>query len=364
VDRRYLEETWARYAGNDDTALDALLARYAEPHRRYHTIEHLEAVWRCLDAQAPSDELDVAAIYLAAAYHDAVYAPPAADNEARSADLAADELRDSGLSAERVALVRQLILDTQMHVASCPESAELSDADMAMLAAPRERYLRDAAAIREEFAMLDDALWVHGRTAFLRQTLERPIFHVHTHREAAARANVEFELLVLQIKERGDAPVDEREAASVRRVLDELPRLERPFDEHADPVHITGSALVVGARGVVLHKHRKLGIWLQPGGHVDEGETPAQAAVREATEETGLPIELASDEIIHVDVHPGPNGHTHFDVRYLCTAPDREPAPPPGESQEVFWFSWDEAIDRADDGLRGLLRHYAPQERR
>jgi 8-oxo-dGTP pyrophosphatase MutT (NUDIX family) len=115
---------------------------------------------------------------------------------------------------------------------------------------------------------------------------------------------------------------------------------------------------------VILHKHKKLGIWLQPGGHVDPDETAPQAAVRESSEETGLPIELASDDVIHVDVHPGPNGHTHFDLRYLCNAPDRDPSPPPAESQEVFWFSWDAAIERADDGLRGLLTHYAAEKRR
>jgi 8-oxo-dGTP pyrophosphatase MutT (NUDIX family) len=161
--------------------------------------------------------------------------------------------------------------------------------------------------------------------------------------------------IVDQIQRRAEAPVDEREATSAHRILQELPRLERPFDEHADPVHVTGSALIVGPRGVVLHKHRKLGIWLQPGGHVDADETPAEGAVRESAEETGLPVELAEDMIIHVDVHPGPNGHTHLDLRYLCTAPDRDPTPPPEESQECFWFSWEAAIEMADDGLRGLL---------
>jgi 8-oxo-dGTP pyrophosphatase MutT (NUDIX family) len=166
--------------------------------------------------------------------------------------------------------------------------------------------------------------------------------------------------IVDQVQRRAEAPVDDREAAAAKRILEELPRLSRPFDEHADPFHITGSALVVGPRGVVLHKHKKLGIWLQPGGHVDPDETPAEAAVRESAEETGLPIELVDDALIHVDVHPGPNGHTHLDLRYLCTAPDRDPTPPPGESQEAFWFSWEAAIEMADDGLRGLLRSRAP----
>ena len=47
-------------------------------------------------------------------------------------------------------------------------------------------------------------------------------------------------------------PVDERERVSIERFLAEVPRLERPFDAHADPVHITASALIVGRRGIVL----------------------------------------------------------------------------------------------------------------
>jgi predicted metal-dependent HD superfamily phosphohydrolase/8-oxo-dGTP pyrophosphatase MutT (NUDIX family) len=362
MDRAYLQTTWARYGG-DTATLEGLIARYSEPHRRYHTVDHLEAVWRCLDQQGLGGDLDVAAVYLAAAYHDAVYDPAATDNEEQSAALATDELRRLGHSDARIALVHQLVLDTKTHIATSPESAELSDADMSMLGASRDTYLRDVAAIRDEFAMFDDDAWTRGRIAFLRQTLERPIFYVHRERETAARANIELELVVEQVRRRRVEPVDDREAASATRILDELPRLERPFDEHADPVHLTGSALIVGARGVILHKHRKLGIWLQPGGHVDPDETAAQAAVRESSEETGLPIELVADKIIHVDVHPGPNGHTHLDLRYLCTAPDRDPTPPPAESQEVFWFSWEAAIERADDGLRGLLLASRPSPR-
>lgn len=167
--------------------------------------------------------------------------------------------------------------------------------------------------------------------------------------------------VIAGVRRRGDDPVDAREAESVRRFFAELPRLTQPYDEHADPVHITGSALIVGERGVILHKHKRLGIWVQTGGHVDPGETPTQAALRESREETGLPVSLVSDELIHVDVHPGPRGHTHLDLRYLCTAPPDDPAPPDGESQETFWFDWPAAIERAEDGLRGLLFHRAPR---
>ena len=61
-------------------------------------------------------------------------------------------------------------------------------------------------------------------------------------------------------------------------MLAELDRLDRPFDRGADPTHVTASAIVVGDRGVVLHRHRRLHRWLQPGGHIDPGETPAEAA--------------------------------------------------------------------------------------
>ena len=160
---------------------------------------------------------------------------------------------------------------------------------------------------------------------------------------------------------RADDAVDERERISVARFLAALDRLPAPYDEEADPTHVTGSAIVVGPRGVLLVRHRRLGIWLQPGGHVDPGESPYDAARREAREETGLTLARADDGlIVHVDVHPGPKGHTHLDVRYLLHAGDEDPSPPPGESQDVRWFAWDEAIAMADQGLRGALLRLRP----
>jgi 8-oxo-dGTP pyrophosphatase MutT (NUDIX family) len=84
-------------------------------------------------------------------------------------------------------------------------------------------------------------------------------------------------------------PVDDRERDCIEQFLREIERLgDDPFDEHDGPVHVTTSALIAGPRGVVLHRHRLLGIWVAPGGHIDRGENPWDAAVREATEETGL----------------------------------------------------------------------------
>jgi 8-oxo-dGTP pyrophosphatase MutT (NUDIX family) len=163
-------------------------------------------------------------------------------------------------------------------------------------------------------------------------------------------------------------PVDEREAASITAFVDHLDALAEPFDEHADPVHVTASAIVIGERGVVLHRHKRLGLWLQPGGHVDAGETPWDAAVREAVEELGLAVEhdrgwLAANgrpRLAHVDVHPGPRGHTHLDLRYVVVAPCDDPAPPAGESPDARWFTWDDAIEVADAGLHAILVSLRP----
>lgn len=154
------------------------------------------------------------------------------------------------------------------------------------------------------------------------------------------------------------APADLRERRSRLRLLEAIDRLPGPFARLAGPVHVTGSAIVVGPRGVVLHRHKRMGIWLQPGGHLEPGEAPWEAARREAAEETGLSLRhpAGCPRLVHVDVHPAPLRHVHLDLRYVLLAADADPRPAPGESQDVRWFTWPEAVAIADDGLAGALR--------
>jgi 8-oxo-dGTP pyrophosphatase MutT (NUDIX family) len=151
-------------------------------------------------------------------------------------------------------------------------------------------------------------------------------------------------------------PVDEREATSIARTLDRLTWPGDPFAEDENDHHVTASAFVVSSRGVILHRHRRLDIWVQPGGHVDMGETPEQAAVRETLEETGLATRHLDPVLLfHVDVHPGPWGHTHYDRRYVLTSPPLDPAPPDGESPDVHWFDFAAAQIRCESALAPAL---------
>jgi 8-oxo-dGTP pyrophosphatase MutT (NUDIX family) len=158
-------------------------------------------------------------------------------------------------------------------------------------------------------------------------------------------------------------PVDSKERGSIAEFLRQLDLLPHPFAEDANVTHVTGSAIVIGPRGVLLHLHKRAKIWIQPGGHIDEGELPWDGAVRETLEETGI---LAvhpegGPTLIHVDVHAAPKGHTHLDLRYLLIGPDACPVPQEGESQEVRWFGWDEALAIDNDSLTGGLLAALPQ---
>ena len=151
--------------------------------------------------------------------------------------------------------------------------------------------------------------------------------------------------------------IDQRERDSISAFVTHFDELASPFDEHADPVHVTGSAIVLGPRGIVMHLHKRLQRWLQPGGHVEPGEDPCAGARREALEETGLYVRDpdSGPRLVHIDVHAGPRGHTHLDLRYLFYADDVDPAPPLGESPHVRWFALPEAITMVDQSLSGLF---------
>lgn len=159
-------------------------------------------------------------------------------------------------------------------------------------------------------------------------------------------------------------PIDERERVSIDEFMDAIAGLSDPTSETADPVHVTASAIVVNDAGdkVALHLHKRLQMWLQPGGHIEHGETPWEGALREAREETGLDVRHHDGApcFVHLDVHAGPKGHTHLDLRYLVRAPETAMDPAEGESPDAGWFTWTEAESMADAGLIGALHAVKP----
>ena len=149
-------------------------------------------------------------------------------------------------------------------------------------------------------------------------------------------------------------PEDARDAVVLQRVRAFVTGPEA--FRRANPVgHVTASAIVVrsGFPAFLLVRHAKLGGWLQPGGHVEpEDDSTFAAAVREATEETGLKrFEMPIGEaILDLDVHAIPElgpepAHLHFDVRHLLVAPVGA-VPVPAAS----WFSHDEIPSLDRDG--------------
>lgn len=181
-----------------------LLARWAEPQRRYHTTDHLVAVLGHLDTLAAHAD-DPAAVRLAAWFHDAVYRPDRSENEERSAALAELALPELGLDAARTSEVARLVRLTATHDPA-PGDADgeaLCDADLAILAAAPAAYAAYAAAVREEYAFVPDPAFREGRTAVLRQLLELPTLfrtpHGRAEWEARARQNLTTELDLLTV---------------------------------------------------------------------------------------------------------------------------------------------------------------------
>ena len=154
------------------------------------------------------------------------------------------------------------------------------------------------------------------------------------------------------------APVDAREGAAWEEVA---AFLEAP-DPDLERVHVTAAGIVVSELGIVLLHHKRLGIWVQPGGHIEAGESPQQAALRESREETGLPIRHPSGgaRLVHIDAHDGGRGHRHYDFRYVLWGMGTTPTPALGESQQVRWCTPTDALSLADSGLAGLIRACLP----
>ena len=197
-----LRDCWPLPAGHE--VRERLEAAYADPSRGYHDLRHLAEV--CVRVRELTEEggapCDRVAVLLAAWFHDAVY-DGRPEPEDRSAAWAEDELPALVTDPGTVAEVARLVRLTETHR---PDDADangcvLSDADLGILAAPRERYDEYAADVRREYPHVPDDAFRAGRATILRDLLAKDhLFHTAYARrrwEADARANVERELAAL-----------------------------------------------------------------------------------------------------------------------------------------------------------------------
>lgn len=132
------------------------------------------------------------------------------------------------------------------------------------------------------------------------------------------------------------------------------------FDRNLSIGHVSGSAWVVNpslTRVLLLH-HRKLDLWLQPGGHADGDPDVLRVILNETSEETGISIEhihLVNESIFDIDVHTVhesvyDNRHTHYDIRFLVEIDDSIPIPGNDESYQIGWVSLED-VSRFNNAL-------------
>lgn len=179
-----------------DMALcEALLAAYAEPHRHYHTQQHLQ---ECLELFASVRELaqHPAEIEIALWFHDAVYTMGRQDNEARSADWARDAILAQGLAADCAERVHALIMATCHNVRPEGRDAQLMvDVDLGILGADPVRFEEYEQQIRKEYAWVPGFVFKRKRREVLRGFLERARLYsdavLYAQREDRARLNLQ-----------------------------------------------------------------------------------------------------------------------------------------------------------------------------
>ena len=179
----------------------ALIARYDEPHRRYHTVQHLDECFARLD-EARSSAQHVHEVELALWFHDAVYDTHRADNEAKSAALARAEGERAGLSETVLAWVDALILATRHDaLPAAPDAILLVDVDLAILGAPAARFDEYERQVRAEYAWVAGLIFRRKRREILEAFLSRPqLYGTEAFRarfEAAAKANLERSIRAL-----------------------------------------------------------------------------------------------------------------------------------------------------------------------
>ena len=185
----------------DEDLCRQLMACYAEPHRHYHTLQHLDECFAHLEALRPQTDRP-AEIAIALWFHDAIYRTRRHDNEEKSADWARSAALAAGVGRDVADRIHALILATRHEAVAEGRDAEvLIDIDLAILGAEPARFAEYEAQVRREYASVIGPLYRHGRRKVLEGFAARPTIYASAafreHREAQARANIARSLAAL-----------------------------------------------------------------------------------------------------------------------------------------------------------------------
>ncbi len=188
---------WARLgvAAPDVAVFEALIACYCEPHRRYHTTQHLDECFLKLE-ELRTEATHPEEVEFALWFHDAIYDTKRQDNEAKSADWARAVANAANLPAAVGERIHTLILATRHEAAVHePDEKVLVDVDLSILGAPPERFDEYESQVREEYSWVPAFVFRSTRREILRGFLTRAsIFNTPKFAEAyeaRARANLE-----------------------------------------------------------------------------------------------------------------------------------------------------------------------------
>ncbi len=204
IARAWEEACWALGIRARSDTLSDLLTRYAEPHRHYHDLSHIDACLRLFEEHRGLAERS-GEVIAALLFHDAVYDPTRDDNEARSAELARSAL--SGAPQDAIERIAAAIAATRTHVTDeSPDIALVLDVDLSILGADPETYDFFERAIRAEYRHVPEELYRVGRRAVLERFEEREcIYRAPRLRDAfetSARANLRRAIAALSVVRR------------------------------------------------------------------------------------------------------------------------------------------------------------------
>ncbi len=185
----------------DQALLRTLVGRYSEPHRAYHTLQHLDA---CFTHFAAVRHLATypQEVELALWFHDAVYLVRDPDNEQKSADWASSALLAAGGSAISAQRVHAMVMATgHGTVPQSNDEAILLDVDLAILGATPQLFDAYEAQVRQEYASVPQTSFRSGRRRILQQFVAREqIYNTEyfsTRYETQARANLQRSIALL-----------------------------------------------------------------------------------------------------------------------------------------------------------------------